>query len=75
MSVSSVFRALSGVVMVKIQLYSNILVFSLFLDRQRTISIHRYIGCLHEIEIQIFKIIRLSDWAKNRLDTNTKHRY
>ena len=37
------------------------LVYNLFLDRQRIISIHRYIGCLHEIDIQIFK---KSDWAK-----------
>jgi len=27
-------------------------------------SIHRYIGCLREIEIQILKKIQLSDWAK-----------
>jgi len=43
----------------------SILVYNLFLDRQRNIihtfvhrniSIHQYLGCLHEIEIQIFKI-------------------
>ena len=28
------------------------------------ISIHRYIGCLDEIEVQCFKTIRLSNWAK-----------
>jgi len=39
----------------------SISVFILFLDRQRNIFIYRnipihwYIGCLHEIEIQIFK--------------------
>jgi len=33
--------------------------------------IHQYIGCLREIEIQIFKKTWLSDWAKKRLDTNT----
>jgi len=33
----------------------SILVPNLFLDRQRIISIHWYLGCLHETEIQIFK--------------------
>mgnify|MGYP000215226485 CR=1 FL=1 len=39
----------------------SILVYNLFLDKKRNISIHHnisihwYIGCLHEIEIQIFK--------------------
>ena len=33
----------------------RILVPNLFLDRQRIISIHWYLGCLHETEIQIFK--------------------
>jgi len=43
----------------------SILVYNLFLDRQRNISlrrhisIHRYLGCLHEIEIGL----------KDRLDT------
>ena len=52
-----------GVLMVKIlnTCILSILVYNLFLDRQRNIylhhnsSIHRYIGCLHEIEIQFFK--------------------
>ena len=35
------------------------------------IYIHRYLGCLHELEIQMFQKIWLSDWA-NRLDTNDK---
>ena len=34
---------------------------NLFLDRQRIISIHRYIGCLHEVEI---KFVKKSNWAK-----------
>ena len=29
--------------------------YNLFLDRQRNISIHRYIGGLHEIEIKFVK--------------------
>jgi len=33
----------------------SILVSNLFLDRQRNISIHWYLGCLHETEIQIFQ--------------------
>jgi len=53
-----------GVLMIKIlnKCILSILVYNLFLDRQhaifyihRSISIYRYIGCLHELEIQIFK--------------------
>jgi len=49
-------------------------VYNLFLDRQRTIfihrniSTHRYIGCIHEIEIQIFSLIG----QKKGLDTADK---
>jgi len=39
-----------GVLMVK-KLNKCNLVF----DRHRTISVHRYIGCIHEIKIQMFK--------------------
>jgi len=46
-----------GVLMVKIsnKCILNILVYNLSLDRQGNISIQWYLGCLHEIEIQIFK--------------------
>ena len=62
-----------GVLMVKIlnNCILSILVYNLFLVRQcnisihRNSSIHRYIGCLREIEIQMFQKIRLSDWANN----------
>jgi len=74
LSVSQQFKA-CGVLIVMILDTStlSILVYNLFLDRQRNISIHcyitihhnisrhhnisihRYIGCLHKIEIQIFK--------------------
>jgi len=54
----------------------SILVYNLFLDRQGNIlhTQHYFhtpvnIGCLHEIEIQIFN---QSDWAKSRLDTNCR---
>ena len=61
-----------GVLMVTIlnKCILSILVYNLFLDRQRNISIHRYIsihqyiGCLHEIDIQIFK---KADWAKKKV--------
>ena len=45
------------VLMVKIlNKYSlRILVYNLVLVKQRNVSIHRYIGCLYEIEIQTFK--------------------
>jgi len=45
----------------------SILVYKLFLDRHfniyihRNMYIHRYIGCLHEIEIQFFKQY---DWER-----------
>ena len=57
-----------GVLIVKIlnKCILRILVYNLFLGRQRNIIIHRnmsiqrYLDCLHEIEIQLFKT---SDWA------------
>jgi len=54
----------------------SILVYNLFLDRQRNIlyyrniSIQRYIGCLHEIEMQIFKKYSYLIGQKIRLDIN-----
>ena len=47
----------------------RIMTYNLFLDRQRNNSIHRYIGCLHEIEIQIFKRYAYLIGRKYRLDT------
>ena len=50
----------------------SILVYKLILDRHyniyihRNMYIHRYIGCLHEIEIQFFKQY---DLGEKRLDT------
>ena len=47
----------------------SILVPNLFLDRQRiisiqrNISIHWYLGCLHETEIRIFQN---TDWAEKK---------
>ena len=35
----------------------------------RNVSIHRYIGCLHEIEIQILKKYGYLIGWKNRVDT------
>jgi len=70
LSVSSQLRA-RVVLMVNIlnKCILSILVYELFLDSalfyiHRNISIKRYIGCLHEMEIQFFKNIQLSDWAK-----------
>jgi len=55
-----------GLIMVKIlnKCILSILVYNLFLVRHRNISIHRYVGCLHKIDIQIKKKIQLCDWAK-----------
>ena len=79
LSVSSRLRGLRatrdyGVLMVKIlnKCILSILVYNLFFRQtaqyfiliQRNNSIHRYIGCLHEIEIQIFKRYGESDWTK-----------
>ena len=53
------------------------LVYNLCLDRQcniyvhRNMSIHRSIGCFHEIEIQTYTAFLLSDTY--RLDTNTRY--
>ena len=58
-----------GVLMVnRLVNYSlSILFISSFIDRQRTISLHRYIGCIREIKKSNFKKkIRLSDWAKKQ---------
>jgi len=40
--------------------YKCIIYFLEYIPIYRNISIHRYFGCLHEIEIQIFK---KSNWA------------
>jgi len=55
----------------------SILVYNLFLDTQRNIyihpniAIHRYIGCLHEIEIQFSKKNTAIWFGEKKLDTNT----
>jgi len=49
-------KSQSHVLMLKIlnKCILSMLVYNLFLNRQCNISIHQFIGCLHEIEIQIF---------------------
>ena len=72
--VTSTTRA-RGILMVKTlnKCILSSLVYNLILDIQRNIlytpymSIHRYIGCLHEIEIQVCK--STTEWSKNRSDT------
>ena len=65
-----------GILMMKIlnKCSPSILVYNLFIDIQSNISIHCnisihwYIGCLYEIEIQIFKKkAQLSDWSKTEV--------
>jgi len=53
----------------------SILVYNLFLVKHCNISIYWYIGCLHDIEIQIFKNYDYLIGRKNRLDTKGSYNF
>ena len=57
--------------LIRLSIVVEHLVYNLFSDRQRNISIHRYIGCPHEIEFQIINKYGFLIGRKNRLDKSS----